>query len=293
MRQTNLCLLTEVWQVKENKKHQKAIENMMEMNGIQYVSTPRPGARRGGGTAIACREENFHIAKLNINIPKPLEACFAILKPKKPTGKVNKFICGSFYAPPRSRHNNRLAEFLATTINQLRMEHPGSHVILGADINDMKLATLLQLDPSLKQIVRGFTNKNGDKTLDVILTDCHNLLQEPTILPPLQVDNGKMGVDSDHKGVQVLPRTNLASQGAPLREKIEVRPFPESQRASFSIQLQKEDCASFHNDMSSTEMVDNLEKISKDMVDSFFPNKTIYVGPADLPYFTEELRKLK
>ena len=102
-----------------------------------------------------------------------------------------------------------------------------------------------------------------------------------------------MGVDSDHKGVQVLPSTNLASQGAPLREKIEVRPFPESQRASFSIQLQKEDWASFHNDMSSTEMVDNLEKISKDMVDSFFPNKTIYVGPADLPYFTEELRKLK
>ena len=57
-RQTDLCLLTEVWQVKESKKHQKAVESMMEMNGIQYVSTPQPGARRGGGTAIACREEN-------------------------------------------------------------------------------------------------------------------------------------------------------------------------------------------------------------------------------------------
>ena len=37
-RQTNLCLLTEVWQVKENKKHQKAVENMLEMNDIKYMS---------------------------------------------------------------------------------------------------------------------------------------------------------------------------------------------------------------------------------------------------------------
>ena len=233
------------------------------------------------------------MSKLNVNIPKRLESCFAILKPKKPTGKISKFICGSFYAPPRSKHNKRLAEFLATTINQLRMEHPGSHVILGADINDMKLDTLLHLDPSLKQIVSGFTNKNADKTLDVILTDCHSLMQEPTILPPLQVDSGKVGVDSDHKGVQVLPRTNLACQGAPLREKIDVRPFPESQRASFSMELQKEDWSSIHSGMSSTEMVDNLEKISNEMVDTFFPKKTVSIGPDDLPYFTEELRRLK
>ena len=212
---------------------------------------------------------------------------------KRPTGKVSKFICGSLYAPPRSRHNNKLAVFLATTINQLRMEHPDSQVILGADINDMKLNTLLNLDPSLKQIVRGFTNKKKDKTLDVILTDCHHMMQEPTILPPLQVDNGKVGVDSDHQGVQVLPRTNLAWQGANLREKINVRPFPESQRAMFGVQLQNEDWTSMHNELSSTEMVDIMESKTKNMVDVFFPQKSISVGPADLPYFTEELRKLK
>ena len=93
---------------------------------------------------------------------------------------------------------------------------------MGADINDMKLDSLLSLDPSLKQIVQGFTNKNGDKTLDVVITDCHALMQEPTILAPLQVDEGKVGVDSDQKGVQVLPKTNLACQGATLRKRINV-----------------------------------------------------------------------
>ena len=81
----------------------------MEMHGIQYVSTPWPGARRGGGTAIACREDDFHLSKLNIPILKPLEACFAILKPKNPTGRTSKFLSCSFYAPPKSRYNNKLA----------------------------------------------------------------------------------------------------------------------------------------------------------------------------------------
>ena len=59
MRSTDLCYLTEVWQQTENKRHQFAIEELLELKGIKYVSTPRPGARRGGGTALACSEERF------------------------------------------------------------------------------------------------------------------------------------------------------------------------------------------------------------------------------------------
>ena len=88
MRSTDLCFLTEVWQLAENKKHQAAIEELLELQGIKYVSTPRPGARRGGGTALACSEKFFHLTKLNIHIPKPLEACFALVRPKNPSGKI-------------------------------------------------------------------------------------------------------------------------------------------------------------------------------------------------------------
>ena len=59
MRATDLCFLTEVWQEAENRKHQEAIEELLEIHGVKYVSTPRPGARRGGGTAVACSEEFF------------------------------------------------------------------------------------------------------------------------------------------------------------------------------------------------------------------------------------------
>jgi hypothetical protein len=293
MRSTDVAILTEVWEKAESKKHQAAIEGLLERSGIKYVSTPRPGARRGGGTAIACRERDYFMVKLNICVPAPLEACFALLRPRAPTGKVDKYICVSFYAPPRSRHNAKLAEFLVVTVGQLRAEHPGCRVILGGDRNDMKLDALLSLDPTLRQIVRGATNKKRDKTLDVLITDMADLLQEPTILPPLKVDEGRQGADSDHCGVECRPRSTLAPRGGQRREKVTVRRFPESGLATFGLVLQGELWPGLSSAASATEMVGRFESRSEELIERYFPTKEISVGAGDLPFFTEELRQLK
>ena len=118
-------------------------------------------------------QEYFSLTKLNIPIPSPLEACFGLLKPNNPIGKITKLICVSFYSPPKSKFKNKLAEFLVFTIGNLRSDHAGSRVILAGDRNDMEIDLLCRLDPTLRQLVRGFTNK--DKVLDVIYTDCPNL----------------------------------------------------------------------------------------------------------------------
>ena len=293
MRSIDICFMTEVWQRVESKKHQKAIEAMLELKGIKYVSTPRPGARRGGGTALACSQEKFNMTKLNIPIPKPLEACFALVKPRKPTGKVTTFICCSFYSPPKSKFNNKLAEFRVATINNLRSDHPGARVILGADINNMNLGLLMSLDPTMRQTVRGFTNKNQDKTLDVLIMDCQDLYQEPVIVPPMTVDEGKVGKNSDHNGVECVPRSNAAMEGARMRQKATVQPFPESGLAEFGCKLMEENWAKMEEMEDSSAMVDYFEKRTKDMVDIQFPTKTVWSSPEDLPYFTQELRKLK
>ena len=57
IRDTDLSFYTEVWEQLENKSHQKAIESILELKGIKYISTPRPGERRGGGTALACSKQ--------------------------------------------------------------------------------------------------------------------------------------------------------------------------------------------------------------------------------------------
>jgi hypothetical protein len=208
---------------------------MLELQGIKYVSTPRPGVRRGGGTALACNEERFHITKLNIQIPRPLEACFTLVKPKNPTGKTKKFICCSFYSPPRSKFSKKLAEFLTATIWTLRTLHPGSRVILGGDINDMKLGLLQALDPTLKQTVKGFTNKNQDKTLDVFLMDCQGLYQKSKILSPMSVDQGKIGKDSDHNGVEASPGVTWYLKAVPYGSRSQFSPSPSPASSSLAL----------------------------------------------------------
>ena len=48
-RMADISFLSEVWEKSENKKHKSKIEDMLEMDNISYISTPRPGAKRGGG----------------------------------------------------------------------------------------------------------------------------------------------------------------------------------------------------------------------------------------------------
>ena len=57
-RDVDVAFLSEVWERSENKKHQYKIEEMLELRGIHYISTPRPG-RRGGGVGIAARKNRF------------------------------------------------------------------------------------------------------------------------------------------------------------------------------------------------------------------------------------------
>ena len=69
-RNCGISFLTEVWEKSENRKHQFKIEELFEMKGMKYISTPRPGARRGGGAALVVNTETFTISKLN-NISLP------------------------------------------------------------------------------------------------------------------------------------------------------------------------------------------------------------------------------
>ena len=44
-RDVSVALLTEIWEKVENKKHQNKIEELYEMRGLKYLSTPNPGKK--------------------------------------------------------------------------------------------------------------------------------------------------------------------------------------------------------------------------------------------------------
>ena len=68
-----LSFLSEIWERSSNKKHQYKLQELFEMKGILYISTPRPGLKRGGGVALAADPSLFTLSKLNVPIPHQLE----------------------------------------------------------------------------------------------------------------------------------------------------------------------------------------------------------------------------
>ena len=68
-RNIGLSLVTEIWEVKGKKKHMSAIERMLEMEGLKYISTPRASYKRGGGCAIVAHLPQFTLEKVDLSIP--------------------------------------------------------------------------------------------------------------------------------------------------------------------------------------------------------------------------------
>ena len=287
-RESDLIFLTEVWEKRENKKHQNKLTEMFEMSGIKYISTPRPGPKRGGGAAIAIRQQKFTLSKLNIPLPSSIEVVWGLLKPKNITGKLSKFIVCCFYSPPRSRKKNILVDHLTLTLQSLLSIHPGAGVIISGDRNDLSIPTLLSIDPSLRQTVQHGTR--GDKILDVIITNLCRYYDQPVIVPPLQPDQPGRGAPSDHHGVVATPRSNKSVRITKMKKKI--RPLPDSLLRVFRSKLEAQNFH-FHTGLEVDQMVDRFTKVTNDLFCEVFPEKTIIVSPEDKPWFNEQLRQIK
>ena len=294
LRETDICFLTEIWEIKEKKKHQRSIKEMLEMKNIHYISTPRQGTKRGGGVAIAYSRDKFHVSKLNIDVPKPIECLFALVKPISTVGKARKIIAICFYCPPRSKSKAKLVDLISSQISRLRTEHKGCGIIMCGDRNDLKVDQLATVDPSLKQIVTFPTNKNLDKTLDIVMTDLKHGYQEPIRLKAIETDNENEGVPSDHWGVEVSPRTNSTTTVANTKKEVfVVQPMPDSLVTEFGPKLLTEDWNCLKDGLNSTQMVDVFEDAAEKLVNENFPKKSVTVRQGELPYFTEELKAMR
>ena len=136
-RDSDIAILSEVWEKKENVRHQNKIVELFELKDTKYFSTARPGVMRGGGAAITARGNKFYKSKLNIDIPKPLEVVWGLLKPKTILGGVSKIGICSFYCPPSSMKKTALIDHLTININKLKIIHPKAFFIIAGDKNDL------------------------------------------------------------------------------------------------------------------------------------------------------------
>ena len=167
-RDIGLNLLSEIWEKPGKRKHKFKIDQMLHMEGLKYISTPRPPARRGGGAAIVAPISKYHLEKIDVLIPHNLEICWGMLRPKTEDKlEIKEIIVASFYSPPKSKKKSKLLDHILTTLHVLLKKYPKAGIIIGADRNDLNISSLLMGIPRVHQIVTEYTylnNKVHDST---------------------------------------------------------------------------------------------------------------------------------
>ena len=292
-RGVDLAFLQEVWEQTDSQSHQFQIEKLLEIDGLQYISNPRPKNDKGksyGGVAIVVNQEKFTCEKLDIKIPNNLEVVWGLVKPKNQSAKFKKVIACSFYSPPDKKKNSKLADHIVTTLHMLYTRYPESAIILGADKNDMNISPILCCGLKLRQIVDKCTRKQ--KILDILIMNTSGYYKSPIIAPPIQPDDPLRAQPSDHSVPVCVPHTDRYKPPERSYRIIRYRPLPESGLRRFGEWIVGESWDSVSGDISATEQAQQFENLVLSNLNKFCPEKEIKLGPRDKPFITAELKKL-
>ena len=155
----------------------------------------------------------------------------------------------------------------------------------------MNINSILECYGALKQIITEGTRKSA--VLECIITDLQGLYHPPSCIHPLEVDEDKIGKDSDHN-IVILAPINLPSQGPKRKKKIiKSRPLPESQIEKFGKFITSHDWNEVFTVTDVEAKVENFHNTLIKRLDTYFPQKTMKISTLDKKFMTPELKQLQ
>ena len=147
--------------------------------------------------------------------------------------------------------------------------------IIAGDKNDLKLDQILSLSNKFRQVVVNFTRFNPPAILDPIITTLSVFYQVPKVLPPLDPDPDKTGVPSDHHIPVMRPINNSEFRPARTYKEVKVRPMPQSALKQMKSWLEEETWSNVLLAKSSHEKAEIFQKMVKNKLDQYCPEKVI------------------
>ena len=197
------------------------------------------------------------------------------------------------YSKPDSRHKTKLLDHISFAYNVLSAKYQnGLHFILAGDTNELKLDSILHLNPRMQQLVQGPTRMNPPRMLDPILTTLGCYYQSPVILPPLGSDPDKEGRPSDHWIPVMRPINQIDNRCSRTYKEIIVRPVHQSGMALLTAWFENQDWSTNRLCESVDGKADLLQSQILGAVNKYLPTKTIRVASDDEPWYNQALKKL-
>ena len=165
--EADLIFMSESWE-RENC----TLDQIIDLENYQIISNVYQRTGMGGRPALIINENKFIVQNITntlVSIPYGVEITWAVLTPKQisQNSVVKKIVVASIYSKPKSRKKTLLLDHIAETYHLLCSKYQsGLHFILAGDTNDLKLDSILNLSPNLKQVVDSATR--GTKFLTLL-----------------------------------------------------------------------------------------------------------------------------
>ena len=288
----DICLVSETFE-----RERLRLRDIFKSRIYKHISYYRKNRAPGGGCAIFYNEKKFSVLDLKIPAPSEVENIWAIFTPKEgslsfgPNHNVKRIAVGSYYVSPRSRYQRETIGHIIDTICTLRAKYDNEvNFLIGGDFNRTEVTDILDCYGALHQIISVPTR--NEATLEIILTDLHTLFHPPTTLPPLQVDSGKDGSDSDHETVVFAPKDNSQYRATLKKKTIKTRPLPQSGVLKFDYDLMTYPWDEVFMCKSVNEQVQIFHDVLRSSLEKHFPEKITKISALDKGWMSPQLKQL-
>ena len=291
--QVHCVFLSESWE-----RPEFSLDQLIDIEDYKVISNPHQRKGVGGRPALVVNTQFYHIKNLTntlITIPWGCEATWALITPKNVTSasKIQKIALCSLYCKPNSKSKTKLLDHISQAYAILSAKYQtGLHFILAGDTNELKLDSILQLNPRMQQVVKGITRLDPPKMLDHIMTTLGSYYQQPEILPPLDADRDSGGKTSDHLIPIMKPINQIDNRCSRTYIILKVRTVHKSGMKLLRDWFEEQD---WHENLK-VEPVDAKAELLLSQVNAavnkYLPEKTIRIASDDEPWFNQALKKL-
>ena len=277
----------------------QTLNDIIHIDNHIVISNPSQRVGKGGRPALIVDNTKYLVQNLTqseIVIPWGVEIVWAVLTPLNTTldSNIQKIVVGSLYCKPNSRKKTALLDHIAEGSQIMSAKYQkGLHWIIAGDYNELKIQTILDITPRLKQVVKSPTRLNPPRILDKILTTLAPFYQEPQILPPLDNDPDKDGKPSDHN-IVVMSAINVLNNkpGRTVREVI-FRPITEGGIEKMKSWLNSDELFNHLEGKEVNQKAVDMMQLLQSKVDIFLPQRSRKVSSDNQPFFTDNLAKAK
>ena len=284
-------IITETW-LADGDALEELTEVLLLKHGLNLYAKNRPLNNTGGshgGVAIVTRDLCSKFKPYQFDNPEDFEV-FAV------TGCVQKLEKKLFlvacYIPPNYRVPRAKAcmEHVSNMVLDIKSKNNNALICIAGDFNQWKIEEHLADFPDIAEVPTPPTRNN--RRIDRTFTNWGEAVQDFACLKPLEADlPGDDGVipTSDHL-VQYtgasFPRRDPVKW-----EKFTHRPFTDRGAEKFVQALSVQDWTHVLQSVGSNAKARSFQLTIDDLMDHFFPTKTVRRKESDLPWLNETARK--